>query len=99
MRRLVLLAAILGAVPALAQDQQKILTAGDVAGSAVGTVGERQSAAQIANINPTARIDSRISNRVQNRIHSRMDRNYDPKANPASSVEAAIDKTRVAAPR
>src|SRR5690242_2678657 len=59
--------------------QQRI---GAVATSSVGTIGQRQEKDQVlANIKPTARLETRIANRVQSRIRNRIDRFYDPQAN------------------
>ena len=84
-----LLAAL--AIPAGAKQTEN----GKVAGSAVGTAGERQTRGQLeAVIQPMARINNRIANRVQNRLRTRIDRNDNPKANAVSAFEAAADQAR-----
>lgn len=82
-----------GASPAAAQQT----TGGQVAGSAAGQVGQRQTRGEaIANIDPTARIDSRIQNRIQSRLRTRIDRDYSPEANTTSPFETAADRARTA---
>ena len=71
----------------------------DVASSAVGQAGRRQTREQTAQqtgIEPMARIDARIQNRVQARIRNRIDRYYDPQANATSPFVVAGDQTRAA---
>lgn len=70
---------------------------GQIAGSSVGQVGQRQSsgsAAAEAGIMPMARISNRIQNRVQSRIRNRIDRNYDPQANASDPFVVAEDQAR-----
>lgn len=70
---------------------------GEVAKSAVGQAGQRQTREDVAKgVAPTARINSRIQNRVQSRIRNRIDRNYDPKANATSPFEVAGEQARTA---
>lgn len=79
--------------PATAQDPQT----GQVAESAVGQAGRRQTREQpMAGIEPMARVNSRIQSRVQSRIHNRLDRFYDPQVNTASPFEVASDQARIA---
>lgn len=74
------------------EGQQRL---GQVPGSAVGEVGQRQTPEQTqTNVAPMARINTRISNRVQNRVRNRIDRFYDPLANSTSPFEVAADKSR-----
>lgn len=87
---------VLGASPLYAQTQRE----GQVARSAVGKVGERQTRDEpVEGIEPMARLDSRIQNRVQSRIRNRIDRNYDPQANVTSPFAVAQDQTRSATRR
>lgn len=68
---------------------------GEVAKSAAGRAGERQTREQAApNVHRIGRISSRIENRVQSRIRNRIDRNYDFKANAASPFKIAEEKAR-----
>lgn len=70
---------------------------GEVAKSAVGQAGQRQTREDVAKgVAPMARINSRIQNRVQSRIRNRIDRNYDPKANATSPFEVAGQQARTA---
>ena len=64
---------------------------GQVAESAVGQAGRRQTATTIA-AKPMGRVNSRIQNRVQNRIRNRIDRSYDPTANTTSPFEVAAEQ-------
>ncbi len=74
--------------------------AGQIAESAAGQAGERQTRARVEGVNPLARINNRIQNRVQARLRSRIDRNYDPRANATSPFEAADQATeRAVRPR
>lgn len=71
----------------------------DVAVSAVGQAGRRQTREQTAQqtgIEPMARIDARVQNRVQARIRNRIDRYYDPQANATSPFLVASDQARTA---
>ena len=68
-------------------------SAGRVAASSVGQVGQRQSAEQVQ---PMARIGNRVQNRIQSRIRNRIDRNYDPQANAAAPFAIAEDQARTA---
>lgn len=84
---------LLAATAAPAQER----SAGRVASSAAGEVGQRQTRERaVANIQPMGRVNSRIQNRVQSRVRNRIDRNYDPQANAASPFEAASDQVRAA---
>lgn len=86
-------AAWIVSAPAAAQGDQ----AAEVARSAVGRVGERQTRADTApNTVPTARLNGRINNRVQSRIRNRIDRYYDPQANAASPFAVAGEQARTA---
>ncbi len=98
--RLAMLCALaLIAAPAAAQEQAP-QQAGQVAESAVGEVGQRQTRDQApANIEPMGRINNRIANRVQNRIRNRIDRYYDPRANATSPFEVAADQVQTVTPR
>ena len=62
---------------------------GQIAESAVGRAGVRQTGGQVRGVDPMARIYNRVQNRVQARMHNRIDRNYDPRANATSPFEAA----------
>ncbi|EQB29972.1 MULTISPECIES: hypothetical protein [Sphingomonadales] len=64
---------------------------GQVADSAVGQVGQRQTAASIQ-AEPMGRISNRVTNRVQNRIRNRIDRSYNPTANTTSPFEVAAEQ-------
>jgi hypothetical protein len=73
---------------------------GGVAGSAVGTPGQRQTERAIGlNILPTERVRNRVANRVQNRIRNRIDRNYDPLENANAPFRVAEDEARRSRPR
>lgn len=65
---------------------------GQVADSAVGHVGQRQTAASLQ-AEPMDRINNRVANRVQNRIRNRIDRSYNPTANTTSPFEVAAEQT------
>lgn len=80
---------------------QEVARSGQVADSAVGQVGQRQTAENSqANIEPMGRLNNRIPNRVQNRIRNRIDRTYDPRANAMSPFEVAAEQsTRGQPPR
>lgn len=67
---------------------------GQLAESAVGQVGVRQTRAQPDGVDPTARISSRVQNRVDSRIRNRIDRNYDPRTDTTSSFRAAGDEVQ-----
>ena len=72
---------------------------GEVARSATGQAGQRQTRegiAQEAGIEPMARISSRVQNRVQSRVRNRIDRYYDPQANAASPFVIAGEQARSA---
>lgn len=87
------LALWMACVPVAAQNGQ----VGEVARSAVGQVGQRQTGGESApSIVPTARLNGRIANRVQSRIRNRIDRYYDPQANAASPFKVAGDQARIA---
>lgn len=74
--------------------------AGQIAESAAGQAGVRQTRAQVEGVNPMARVNNRIQNRVQARLRNRIDRNYDPRANATSPFETADGATgRARAPR
>lgn len=74
--------------------------ADQIAESAAGQAGVRQTRAQVEGVNPMARINNRIQNRVQARLRNRIDRNYDPRANATSPFEAADQATeRAVQPR
>lgn len=67
---------------------------GQLAESAAGQVGQRQTAGNSqAHIEPLGRLNNRIANRVQNRIRNRIDRSYDPTANTTSPFEVATEQT------
>jgi hypothetical protein len=78
---------VTSAMPAMAQQGT-----GRVADSAVGQVGQRQSA---TNAKPTDRISNRIRNRVELRIRNRIDRFYNPQGDAASSFDTANDRSRI----
>ncbi|QHD70719.1 hypothetical protein GS397_26800 (plasmid) [Sphingobium yanoikuyae] len=74
---------------------------GQLAESAAGQVGQRQTAGNSqAHIEPLGRLNNRIANRVQNRIRNRIDRYYDPRANTTSPFEVAAEQNkRLQSPR
>ncbi|RYM07831.1 hypothetical protein [Sphingobium cupriresistens] len=73
---------------------QEITRPGQVAESAVGQAGQRQTIGNSqANIEPMVRLNNRIANRVQNRIRNRIDRTYDPTANTTSPFKVAAEQT------
>lgn len=79
--------------PAAAQNER----VGQVAQSAAGQVGQRQTSAQaMFSIAPTGRINNRIANRIQSRIRNRIDQNYDPQANTVLPFAVAGDQARIA---
>lgn len=69
------------------------LRTGQVADSAVGQVGQRQTG-QMLGLRPAARLITRIPSRVQNRIRNRIDRNYDPQSNATSPFATAEELTQ-----
>lgn len=83
-------------VPTAAQQQgQPQQPLGQVAGSTVGKVGQRQTREQTqTNIEPMKRINNRIANRVQSRIRNRIDRHYNPQPNVTSPFEVAAEQER-----
>lgn len=72
---------------------------GQVAESAAGQAGLRQTRDQVDGIDPLARINNRIQNRVQTRVRNRIDRNYDPVANATSPFDVAGQATERATQR
>jgi len=84
-----LVAALLMVSAAQAQEETR---PGQVAESAVGQAGRRQTATA-TEIGPIGRVNNRIANRVQNRIRNRIDRYYDPVANTTSPFEVAAENT------
>ncbi len=69
-------------------------SAGEIAQSAVGQAGQRQTKNSVrVDIKPLGRLNSRIANRVQNRIRNRIDRYYDPQANTTSPFEVAAERS------
>lgn len=90
-----------GLLLAASAQAQEMSRPGQVAESAVGQVGQRQTAGNSqANIEPMGRLNNRVANRVQNRIRNRIDRYYDPRANTTSPFEVAAEQsTRVQSPR
>lgn len=75
-------------------------SATQVATSAVGQVGQRQTRDKpIAGIEPMARIDNRIQNRIQSRIRNRIDETYDQNMNAASVIVDADRRARVSPSR
>jgi hypothetical protein len=69
--------------------------AGQVASSAAGRAGQRQTRDQgIVGLQPLGAIDGRIRNRVESRIRSRIDRYYDPQANALSPFVVAGERAR-----
>lgn len=100
-RRMADLTAVLFTVlsaPTAAQEQeQSRQQLGEVAESAAGKVGQRETREQTqANIEPMARINNRVPNRIQNRIHNRIDRYYNPQANVTSPFDVAAEQARKA---
>lgn len=71
---------------------QGVTHPGQIATSAVGQVGQRQTAASFQ-AEPMGRVNNRIQNRVQNRIRNRIDRSYNPTANTTSPFEVAAEQT------
>lgn len=95
-RFLIFLAFVSSSSIAMAQETQRV-PSGRVAGSAVGSAGERQTRATLADeagIKPMARLNLRVQNRVQSRVRNRIDRYYDPQANALSPFKAAGDESR-----
>jgi hypothetical protein len=84
-----LVAALLMVSAAQAQEETR---PGQVAKSAVGQAGQRQTATAIETA-PIGRVNNRIASRVQNRIRNRIDRSYDPVANTTSPFEVAAEHT------
>lgn len=84
------IAAVLPLIASSAQAQETPLP-GQVADSAVGQVGQRQTAASIQ-AEPMGRINNRVANRVQNRIRNRIDRSYNPTANTTFPFEVAAEQ-------
>jgi hypothetical protein len=86
-------------LPASPRSTNVASSAGQMAESATGQAGLRQTRDQVDGVNPMARIDNRIQNRVQARIRNRIDRNYDPRANATSPFEVADHATQSAGQR
>lgn len=87
-------------VTASSVQAQEATRPGQVAESAVGQVGQRQTAnSSQTNIEPMGRLNNRIANRVQNRIRNRIDRQYDPRANTTSPFEVAAEQSKSAQPK
>lgn len=61
-----------------------------VAGSLIGSTGQRQTRSEMLPNQPA----TRISNRVQLRLRNRLDRFYSPTANAASPFQIASDQVR-----
>ena len=75
---------------------------GEVAQSAAGQAGKRQTREQVAaqiGIAAMARVNSRIQNRVQARIRNRIDQYYDPRANAATPFAVASEQANAAGQR
>lgn len=72
---------------------------GGTANSAVGQIGQRQSADQAKSQTPTGRIASRVQSRVQSRLRNRIDRDYDPQGLWASPFAVAQERARAPARR
>jgi hypothetical protein len=90
-KSIALMALLLVALPATAQD---VPSAGRVASSSAGRVGQRQTREQAAPFaSPMARLNSRIANRVQSRIRNRVDRNYGPQVDTVAAIESAQNET------
>jgi hypothetical protein len=89
--RLMALVVLLAAVNATAQERPS----GQVARSAVGQAGQRQTRQDVtSDVEPMARISNRIQNRVQSRIRNRVDSFYDPQSNATSPFEIASEQAR-----
>lgn len=75
---------------------------GDVALSAAGQAGKRQTREQVAaqiGIDAMARVNSRVQNRVQARIRNRIDQYYDPRANATTPFAVASEQVSAAGQR
>lgn len=75
------------------QVQTETPAAGHLATSAVGELGQRQTADMIG-IKPGGRIASRIQNRVQTRIQNRIDKNYTPTIDTTDTFAAAAQQAQ-----
>lgn len=87
-RALAVMTLVLLAVPVTAQQS----VGGQVASSAAGQAGQRQTRDQAAAAQgraPLARIDTRLRNRVQSRIRNRIDRGYRSGASATDAFDAA----------
>src|SRR3546814_16322619 len=72
---------------------QEMARSGQVADSAVGQVGQRQTAENSqANIEPMGRLNNRIPNRVQTRIRNQIDPTYNPHTTEISPFQFAAEK-------
>lgn len=70
---------------------------GQVAQSAVGQAGQRQTRDQaLLNITPIERIPSRLQNRIQSRLQTRIDRNNTSSATALTPFAIADEETRTA---
>lgn len=94
--RLLALFILAAAAPAAAQGGTQV---GGTANSAVGQIGQRQSADQAKSQTPTGRIASRVQSRVQSRLRNRIDRDYDPQGLWASPFAVAQERARAPARR
>ena len=91
MRRIaetVMLAAVLTAAPALAQEA----STGRVATSSVGEVGQRRTNA-LAGVAPLARVNTRVRNRIESRLRTRIDRSQVPLTDSNAGYDAAAQAT------
>ena len=74
---------------------QETARSGQVPKSAVGEVGQRQTAnSSQNNIEPVGRLNNRVANRVQNRIQTRIDRFNNSTANTTSPFEVAAEQIK-----
>ena len=68
-------------------------SAGQLANTGQGEVGQRQSRAQAApNVSPLGRIQTRLQNRVQSRLRNRVDRFYSRETSATSPFAIASDQ-------
>lgn len=106
MPMLIIILALVVALPASAQESRPDLDSGipqPVTTQPIDPVvaGQRQSSDQVAQeagIKPMTRVGGRIENRVRSRINNRLDRNYRPSANvtlpPATGEDPASRATQ-----
>ncbi|VXD00896.1 hypothetical protein [Sphingomonas sp. 8AM] len=68
--------------------------AGQVAKSAAGEIGQRQTREDAERVTAMGVVNGRVQNRIQSRLRTRIDRFYNPRANALSAFAVANDEER-----